>query len=94
MFAEHGCKNFKKRLEKLGQIHPEIKQIASRCAIALRSCLKQCQGQKWVFLKLVQLRVNHYCGDHSKCPKWRNGRACDTTLGITNMEAKEKFIVS
>jgi len=79
-------------LEALGGKYPEIKQVASRCAIALRSCLKQCNGERWLFEKLIRLRISHYCGNHNQCSEWRN-RPCDTSLNLTSAEAKEKFTV-
>jgi hypothetical protein len=90
--VEHGCKNMYHKLKRLSKKYPELKAIASRCSFALKKCIKDSKGDKKLFMKLCYLRIDHYCGMHSKCHTWKKTK-CDLNVGIFDSNAQTAFIV-
>ncbi len=89
---EHGCKNMYKKLIKLSKTFPELKAVASRCSFALKRCIKESKGDKKEFMRLCYLRIDHYCGRHTKCQAWKISK-CDLNIGIFDPNAQAAFIV-
>jgi hypothetical protein len=85
---DHGCKNFKKALVKLGKKHPEIKAISQKAGGALHSIIKKSNGNSHLFLEEVERRVEHFCGDHTKCKQCRKN-----FIPIMDLNAQKAFKV-
>lgn len=68
-YLVHGCKNFKKQIEKLGKKYKELKALASRSGSAMKQILKESNENNEKFDSLLDIKVDHYCGFHEKCVK-------------------------
>jgi hypothetical protein len=55
---DHGCKNFRKQLEKLVKFHKELKPFVSRSAKAMKAIIKQSNTDVTKFKQLVDMKVS------------------------------------
>ena len=85
----HGCKNFKKQLEKLGHKHPDIAKVAKRCGAAMRSIITKSNGNVEIFKAEVDRKMNHYCGCHDFC----QGECFKNKNQVLNANDQEAFKV-
>jgi hypothetical protein len=88
----HGCKNFKKKLETIGKKYKEFNKMAARGSKAMRKLIIDSQGNEEIFLKKMDIKLDHYCGDHIKCSE-PHSAACQNLKRIENPIAKKEFMV-
>ena len=92
IFVDHGCKNFKKKIEKLAKKHKELEGLGPRCSKALKQLLTNIVDNEELFRKEVDLRIDHYCGIHDRCTNVMS-KSCLQTKKITELAAKKDFMV-
>jgi len=91
VLSAHGCKNFKKKLEKLAKKYPEIKSLTIRCSKALGTIIRTTNGNTALFMENIERKMNHYCNDHTLCP---TPEQCDKIHVVVNAKAQEEFKVN
>jgi hypothetical protein len=89
-FAAHGCKNFKKKLEKMAKKHSEIKQLSIRCSKTMANIITSSKGNYVLFMEKIEKKMNHYCNDHRMCD---TPSACNKVAVILNTDAQLAFKV-
>ncbi len=88
----HGCKNFRKKLEKVEKKYPALKKLASRSAKAMKKLIKDSQGNETIFVKEMDMKIDHYFGIHNRCIDPESS-ACQNLKKIDDIDAKNEFMV-
>jgi hypothetical protein len=72
--------------------HKELAGLGQRCSKTLKQLLTEIGDNEEQFRKEIDLKIDHYCGIHTNCtPNMR--KSCNTTPKITDLKAKEEFMV-
>jgi hypothetical protein len=87
----HGCKNFRKQIEKLSKKHKELKNIARRASRTMKQIILQSMTDATVFKEMAEQKLDHYCGFHSRC---EDKRFCLQLVHIKDPEARKDFMVT
>jgi hypothetical protein len=93
----HGVKNFKKAIRRVmdrnSGAFKYMQNLDSRSAQAMRLFLLESKGDEHVFKKKVEQKIDHYCGNHSKC----SNKSFCTDYHISSIEdpkARKEFEVN
>jgi hypothetical protein len=90
MITAHGCKNFRKQIEKLSKKHKELKGIATRASKAMKQIILQSMTDVTLFKQMAEQKLDHYCGLHDRC---EDKTHCKSLPHIKDVDARQDFMV-
>jgi hypothetical protein len=75
----------------LAKVHKELKPFGSRSANSMKKIVLESMTDHVKFKSLVEMKVDHYCGIHTKC---LDIKSCLKSKSIESEPAKIAFLVT